>query len=85
MKICFFYAQTYLEFFYAQIKNTYCIILYFMCIIYVRIHTASLLGKQLNSIITSLDCIMRVAPKQMVLAIDVHAGVMFYFHLFQQC
>jgi len=62
-----------------------------MCIICVRIHTASLFGKQLNSILTSLDDIMRVAPNvrryqcQMVLAIDAHAGVMLNFHLFQQC
>jgi len=78
-----------LSFFYAQIKNTYCIILYFMCIICVRIHTASLFEKQLNSIIISLDGIMRVASNvrrcqcQMVLAIDAHAGVMLNFHLFQ--
>jgi len=62
-----------------------------MCIICVRIHTASLFGKQLNSILTSLDGIMRVTPNvrrhqcQMVLAIDAHAGVMLNFHLFQQC
>ena len=62
-----------------------------MCIICVRKHTASLFGKQLNSILTSLDGIMRVAPNvrrhqcQMVLAIDAHAGVMLNFHLFQQC
>jgi len=62
-----------------------------MCIICVRIHTASLFGKQLNSILISLDDIMRVAPNvrrhqyQMVLAIEAHAGVMFNFHLFQQC
>jgi hypothetical protein len=91
VNVCFFYAQTCFEFFYAQIKNTYCIILYFMCIICVRIHTASLFGKQVNSILTSLDCIMRVAPNvrrhqcQMVLAIDAHAGVMLNFYLFQQC
>ncbi|KEH27220.1 hypothetical protein MTR_6g088820 [Medicago truncatula] len=47
------------------------------------------LEKQLNSILTSLDGIMRVAPNvrrhqcQMVLAIDAHAGVMLNFHLFQ--
>jgi len=84
----FFYAQTCFDFFYAQIKNTF--ILYFICIICVRIHTASLLGKQLNSILTNVDGIMRVAPNvrmhqsQMVLAIDVHAGVMLNIHLFQQ-
>jgi len=54
-------------------------------------HTASLFGKQLNSILISLDGIMKVAPNvrkhqcQMVLAIDAHAGVMLNFHLFQQC
>jgi len=91
VKVCFFYAQTCFEFFYAQIKNTYCIILYFMCIICVMIHIASLFGKQLNSILTSLDGIMRVAPNvrrhqcQMMLAIDAHAEVMLNFHLFQQC
>jgi phage-related protein len=85
------YAHTCFEFFYAQIKYTYCIIIYFMCIICVRIHTASLFEKQLNSIITSLDDIMRVAQNvrrqqcQMVLAIDAHAGVMLNLHLFQQC
>jgi hypothetical protein len=47
VKVCFFYAQTCFEFFYAQIKNTYCIILYFMCIICVRKHIASLFVKQL--------------------------------------
>jgi len=80
-----------LSFFYTQIRNTYCIILYFMCIICVRIHIASLFGKQLNSILTSLDGIMRVTPNvqrhqcQMVLAIDAHVGVMLNFHLFPQC
>jgi len=59
-----------------------------MCIICVRIHIASLFGKQLNSIIASLDGIMRVAPNvrihqcQMVLAIDAHARMMLNFHLF---
>nr|ABN05963.1 hypothetical protein MtrDRAFT_AC149134g27v2 [Medicago truncatula] len=49
------------------------------------------LEKQLNSILTSLDGIMRVAPNvrrhqcQMVLAIDAHAGMMLNFHLFQKC
>jgi len=44
------------------------------------------LGKQLNSILTSLDGIMRVAPNvqrnqsQMVLAIDVHANRMLMLH-----
>jgi len=62
-----------------------------MCIICVRIHIVSLFEKQLNSIITSFDGIMRVAPNvrrhqfQMVLAVDAHAGVMLNFHLFQQC
>jgi len=56
-----------------------------MCIIYVGIHIVSLFGKQLNSILTSLDDIMRVAPNVRVLAIDAHAGVMLNFHLFQQC
>ncbi|RHN68921.1 hypothetical protein MtrunA17_Chr3g0119201 [Medicago truncatula] len=62
-----------------------------MCIICVRKHIASLFGKQLNSIITSLDGIMRVASNvrrhqcQMVLAIDAHAGAMLNFRLFQQC
>jgi len=62
-----------------------------MCIICVRIHIASLFGKQLNSSLAGLDGIMRVAPNvrrhqcQMVLAIDAHAGVMLNFHLFQQC
>ena len=88
VNVCFFYAQTCFEFFYAQIKNIYCIILYFICIICVRIHTASLFGKQLNSILTSFDCIIRVAPNvrrhqcQMVLVIDAHAGVMLNFHCF---
>jgi len=56
----FFFPKKCFEFFYAQIKNTF--ILYFICIICVRIHTASLLRKQLNSILTCLDGIMRVAP-----------------------
>ncbi|KEH25358.1 hypothetical protein MTR_6g018740 [Medicago truncatula] len=44
-----------------------------------RIHTASLFGRQLNSILTSLDCILRVAPNvrrhqcQIVLAIYANA------------
>jgi hypothetical protein len=84
VKVCFFYAQTCFEFFYAQIKNIF--ILNFICIICVRIHIASLLGKQLNSILTSLDGIMRAAPNvqrhqsQMVLAIDVHVDMMLMLH-----
>jgi len=49
-------------------------------------YIASLLGKQLNSILISLDGIMRVAQNvqrhqsQMVLAIDVHADKMLMLH-----